>query len=83
MYQAREKDPNMSIQQALGVAITLSGLCSVATCSHDLTGPEVGSIVLELDADTLSVNQTTQLHATVLGEGGETLSGLVGRCNSP
>lgn len=39
------------------------------------TAPMIGSIVLELEADTLSVNETTQLQATVLSVDGDTLIG--------
>lgn len=39
------------------------------------SGPVVGSIALDLEADTLSVRQTTQLLATVLSVDGDTMTG--------
>ena len=66
----------MNIGNALGVGITLGVLYIAASCGDDVTAPEVGSILLELEADSLSVDQTTQLDATVLDESGEPLSGM-------
>lgn len=41
----------------------------------DVPGTSVGSIVLQADADTVWMAGTTQLHATVLGLDGDTLTG--------
>jgi len=53
--------------------ITLGAMVALG-CDDDVTGPNVGSIVLQLEADTLAVNQTTQLQVTVLSVDGDTLT---------
>lgn len=67
----------MNIRAQIGAGmIPLVAMIALA-CDEDVTapvGPTVGSIVLQLEADTLSVDQTTQLQATVLSVEGDTLS---------
>jgi uncharacterized protein YjdB len=55
------------------------GLCTMASagCEDDVTalaGPMIGSIVLQLDADTLSVGDTTELLVTIVSTDGDTLT---------
>jgi hypothetical protein len=61
------------------------GALLVLGCSNDVAGPneihpgdapgrQVGSIVIETGADTLWMDETTQLEATVLGVDGDTLT---------
>lgn len=67
----------MNIRTQIAAVITLCAMMA-AGCDDDstgpTTGPTVGSIVLQLEADTLSVDQTTQLQATVLSVDGDTLT---------
>lgn len=64
----------MNVRTHIGAVITLCAMIA-AGCDDDPTGPTVGSIVLQLGADTLSVDQTTQLQATVLSVDGDILTG--------
>lgn len=68
----------MTVQTQFRALIAL-GAIFTAGCDGDVSGPpeparsNVGSIVLELRPDTLSVNETTQLQATVLSVDGDAL----------
>lgn len=53
--------------------ITLGPMVALG-CDDDVTGPRIASIVFQLEADTLSVNQATQLQMTVLSVDGDTLT---------
>jgi uncharacterized protein YjdB len=68
----------MSIRTWIGAGSIALGAMVALGCDDDevtITGPTVGSIVLQLEADTLSVGGTTQLQATVLSVDGDTLTG--------
>ncbi|HET6618237.1 MAG TPA: Ig-like domain-containing protein [Gemmatimonadota bacterium] len=59
---------------------TWSGIAAIALvgtvlwgCSDDVAGPPVGTVILQVEDDTLSVNATTQLHVIILSVDGDTL----------
>ncbi|MGH7563223.1 MAG: Ig-like domain-containing protein [Gemmatimonadota bacterium] len=60
----------MRIRRWIGMMI----LGAVASACNDVTGPEVRSIVMLLEADTLSEGETMQVQAIVLSVEGDTLA---------
>jgi uncharacterized protein YjdB len=67
----------MRIRTWIGAGMITLGAMIAAGCDDDVTAPAspvVGSIVLQLEADSLSVDQTTQLQVTVVSVDGDTLT---------
>lgn len=59
--------------------IVMIALCTIAStgCNDDVTapaGPVIGSIGLQLEDDTLSVGETTELQVTIVSTDGDTLA---------